>query len=89
MRYTIRCVALCCTIRYIIPVQVVPKVVPDFVGVKLLVDQLRSKLGPGVVVLGAASAEGKVSLIGGVTKDLTGKVQTGMIVGLLAAMDWR
>ena len=63
--------------------------VPDFVGVKLLVDQLRSKLGPGVVVLGAASAEGKVSLIVGVTKDLTGKVQTGMIVGLLAAMDWR
>jgi alanyl-tRNA synthetase len=46
-------------------------------------------VGPGVVVLGAASAEGKVSLIVGVTKDLTGKVQTGKIVGLLAAMDWR
>jgi len=89
MRYTIRRVALCCTIRYTIPVQVVPKVVPEFVGVKLLVDQMWDKLGPGVVVLGAASAEGKVSLIVGVTKDLTCKVQTAKIVGLLAAMDWR
>jgi alanyl-tRNA synthetase len=49
-----------------------------------LVDQLRGKLGSGVVVLGAA-AEGKVSLIVGVTKDLTSKVQAGKIVGLLAA----
>jgi alanyl-tRNA synthetase len=36
------------------------------------------------VVLGAA-VDGKVSLIVGVTKDLTGKVQAGKIVGLLAA----
>jgi alanyl-tRNA synthetase len=49
-----------------------------------LVDQLRGKLGSGVVVLGAA-ADGKVSLIVGVTKDLTSKVQAGKIVGLLAA----
>ncbi len=49
-----------------------------------LVDQLRTKLGSGVVVLGAA-AEGKVTLIVGVTKDLTGKLQAGKIVGLLAA----
>jgi alanyl-tRNA synthetase len=49
-----------------------------------LVDQLRGKLGSGVVVLGAA-VEGKVSLIVGVTKDLTSKVQAGKIVGLLAA----
>ncbi len=49
-----------------------------------LVDQLRGKLGSGVVVLGAA-AEGKVALIVGVTKDLTGRVQAGKIVGLLAA----
>jgi len=49
-----------------------------------LVDELRGKLGSGVVVLGAA-AEGKVSLIVGVTKDLTAKVQAGKIVGLLAA----
>jgi alanyl-tRNA synthetase len=48
-----------------------------------LVDELRGKLGSGVVVLGAAS-EGKVSLIVGVSKDLTAKVQAGKIVGLLA-----
>ena len=49
-----------------------------------LVDELRGKLGSGVVVLGAA-AEGRVSLIVGVTKDLTGKVQAGKIVGQIAA----
>jgi alanyl-tRNA synthetase len=50
-----------------------------------LVDQMRGKLGSGVVVLGAA-AEGKVSLIVGVTKDLTARVQAGKIVGTLAGM---
>ncbi|MDE1161016.1 MAG: alanine--tRNA ligase [Acidobacteriaceae bacterium] len=50
-----------------------------------LVDELRGKLGTGVVVLGAATAEGKVSLIVGVTKELTGKLQAGKIVGALAA----
>ena len=50
-----------------------------------LVDELRGKLGSGIVVLGAA-VDGKVSLIVGVTKDLTAKVQAGKIVGLLAAM---
>jgi alanyl-tRNA synthetase len=49
-----------------------------------LVDELRGKLGSGVVVLGAAS-EGRVSLIVGVTKDLTAKLLAGKIVGLLAA----
>jgi alanyl-tRNA synthetase len=51
-----------------------------------LVDQMRSKLGSGVVVLGAASEDGKVSLICGVTKDLTGKVHAGKVVGALAAL---
>ena len=50
-----------------------------------LVDELRGKLGSGVVVLGAATAEGKVSLIVGVTKDLTGRVQAGKVVSALAA----
>ncbi len=45
-----------------------------------LVDQLRGKLGSGVVVLGAG-VDGKVALIVGVTKDLT-RVQAGKIVGL-------
>jgi alanyl-tRNA synthetase len=50
-----------------------------------LVDQMRSRLGSGVVVLGAAS-DGKVALIVGVTKDLTSKVHAGKIVGALAAL---
>ncbi len=50
-----------------------------------LVDELRGKLGSGVVVLGAA-ADGRVSLIVGVTKDQTAKVQAGKIVSQLAGM---
>ncbi len=50
-----------------------------------LVDELRGKLGSGVVVLGAASAEGRVNLIVGVSKDLTGRVQAGKVVGAIAA----
>jgi alanyl-tRNA synthetase len=50
-----------------------------------LVDELRGKLGSGVVVLGSA-ADGKVSLIAAVTKDLTGKVQAGKVVSALAAV---
>jgi alanyl-tRNA synthetase len=50
-----------------------------------LVDGLRGKLGSGVVVLGATT-EGRVTLIVGVTKDLTGRVQAGKIVSQLAAM---
>jgi alanyl-tRNA synthetase len=50
-----------------------------------LVDELRGKLGSGVVVLGAATSDGKVSLIVGVSKDLTSRVQAGKIVGAIAA----
>ena len=57
----------------------------DKAQMRELVDGLRGKLGSGVVVLGAA-AEGKVTLIAGVTKDLTAKLMAGKIVGQLAAM---
>lgn len=50
-----------------------------------LVDQLRTKLGSGVVILGAAE-DGKVTLIVGVTKDLTARIQAGKLVGLLAPL---
>ncbi len=53
---------------------------------RTLVDNLRNKLGSGVVVLGGAQDEGKVALIVGVTKDLTGKVQAGKIVGQIAKL---
>jgi alanyl-tRNA synthetase len=50
------------------------------------VDNLRNKLGSGVVVIGSAQDEGKVALIVGVTKDLLGKVQAGKVVGEIAKL---
>ena len=50
---------------------------------RTLVDQLRDKLGSGVVVLGSAT-NGSVGLIVGVTKDLTGRIQAGKVIGPLA-----
>ncbi|HUL18845.1 MAG TPA: alanine--tRNA ligase, partial [Steroidobacteraceae bacterium] len=50
---------------------------------RTLVDNLRSKIGSGVVVLGSAF-DGKVALIVGVTKDLTGRVQAGKVIGPVA-----
>jgi alanyl-tRNA synthetase len=50
---------------------------------RTLVDQLRDKLGSGVVVLGSAS-NGNVALIVGVTKDLTARVQAGKVIGPVA-----
>ncbi len=46
-------------------------------------DQLKNKLGSAVVVLGTVS-EGKVSLVAGVTKDLTGRVMAGDVVNEVA-----
>ncbi len=51
---------------------------------RTLVDNLRNKLGSGVVVLGSAAEDGKVALIVGVTKDLTSRVQAGKVVGQIA-----
>jgi alanyl-tRNA synthetase len=50
---------------------------------RALVDQLRDKIGSGVVVLGSAS-NGNVSLIVGVTKDLINRVQAGRVIGPVA-----
>ena len=46
-------------------------------------DQLKNKLGSGVVLL-AAEQEGKVSLVAGVTKDLTDKVKAGDLIKEMA-----
>jgi alanyl-tRNA synthetase len=53
---------------------------------RTLVDNLRNKLGSGVVVLGGAQDEGKVALIVGVTKDLIGKVPAGKVIAPIAKM---
>jgi alanyl-tRNA synthetase len=50
---------------------------------RTLVDQLRDKVGSGVVVLGSAT-NGSVSLIVGVTKDLTSRIQAGKVIGPVA-----
>lgn len=50
---------------------------------RTLVDQLRDKLGSGVVVLGSAS-NGTVALIVGVTRDLVGRIQAGKVIGAVA-----
>ena len=48
-----------------------------------LMDSLKNKLGSGVLMLGVAEGQ-KVSLIAGVTKDLTDKVKAGELVNFVA-----
>ncbi len=50
---------------------------------RTLVDQLRDKVGSGVVVVGSAT-DGNVALIVGVTKDLTSRIQAGKVIGPVA-----
>jgi alanyl-tRNA synthetase len=51
-----------------------------------VLDQLKNKLGSGIVVLGVADKEaGKVSLIAGVTDDLTARVKAGELVNHVAS----
>ena len=54
-----------------------PKSLPD------ALDQLKNKLGRGVVVLATAQA-GKIALVVGVTKDLVGQVHAGELVNHIA-----
>ncbi|KZN42121.1 alanine--tRNA ligase [Pseudoalteromonas luteoviolacea] len=49
-----------------------------------MVDDLKNKMGSGVIALGVANGD-KVSLIAGVTKDLTGSVKAGELVNHMAA----
>jgi alanyl-tRNA synthetase len=53
---------------------------------RTLVDNLKQRLGEGVVVLASAQPEGKVALIAGVTAGLTKRVQAGKLVGALAKL---
>ena len=48
-----------------------------------LIDQLKQKLGSGVIMLAAVN-DGKMSLAAGVTKDLTGKVKAGDLLKMVA-----
>ena len=50
---------------------------------RTLVDNFRTKIGSGVVVIGSV-ADGKVALIVGVTKDLTDRVPAGKVIAQVA-----
>jgi alanyl-tRNA synthetase len=53
---------------------------------RTLVDNLKQKIGEGVVVLGSAQPEGKVAIIAGVTDSLVKRIQAGKIVGAVAKL---
>jgi alanyl-tRNA synthetase len=54
-------------------------------GLRAVVDRERSRIGSGVVVL-ASPVDGKVSIVVGVTPDLTKRVPAGQVVKQLAAI---
>jgi alanyl-tRNA synthetase len=53
---------------------------------RTLVDNLKQKLGEGVVVLASAQPDSKVALIAGVTPGLTKRIQAGKLVGAVAKL---
>jgi alanyl-tRNA synthetase len=55
----------------------------DVNALRATIDKLRDKLKSAAVVL-ASTADGKVTLIAGVTGDLTGKVKAGELVNMVA-----
>ena len=50
-----------------------------------MVDNLKDRLKPAVVLLATGSADGKISVVGGVTADLTDRIKAGDLVGFVAA----
>jgi alanyl-tRNA synthetase len=59
--------------------------VTDRAAMRQMVDNLRSRLDSGVIVLGSVS-DGKVSLVAAVSKDLTNRLDAGKIVKAAAAI---
>ena len=49
-----------------------------------MVDQLKDRLKSAVVLLATASADGKISVVAGVTTDLNAKIKAGELVGFVA-----
>jgi alanyl-tRNA synthetase len=66
-------------------VKVIAEVVPavDRPAMRVLADELRDKLGSGVVVLGTP-IEGKAALVAMVSKDLSRKLHAGKIIAKIA-----
>jgi alanyl-tRNA synthetase len=55
----------------------------DADGLRAVVDSVRERLGSGVICLGSVT-NGKVSLVGAVTKDLVGRLHAGKLVQAVA-----
>jgi alanyl-tRNA synthetase len=53
---------------------------------RTLVDNLKQKVGEGVVLIGSAQPEGKVAIIAGVTPNLVKRIQAGKLVGAVAKL---
>jgi alanyl-tRNA synthetase len=58
---------------------------PDRAAMRQMVDNLRPRLGTGVIVLGSAD-DGKVALVAAVSKELTSRLDAGKIVKAAAAI---
>ena len=58
----------------------------DAQSLREAVDSLKARLGSAVIVLATVSDDGKVTLVAGVTADLTGKVKAGEIAGAVAQL---
>jgi alanyl-tRNA synthetase len=54
-------------------------------ALRAAVDQLKSRLGSAVVVLGCVESDTKVLLVAGVTANLIGRVKAGELIGAIAA----
>jgi alanyl-tRNA synthetase len=80
-----RAEALAATARTINEVPVVAARVDglDSEGLRAVVDAIRDRLGSGVVVVGGA-ADGKVSLVAAVTRDLTKRYHAGKLIQTVA-----
>jgi len=57
----------------------------DVKNLRTVVDQWKQKIGQGVVLLGSVDEDHKVTLVVGVTDDLTAHVKAGELAGFIAA----
>jgi len=73
---------------YVSGVQVVATAIDgaDSQSLREAVDSLKGRLGSAVIVLATVTDEGKVSLVAGVTPDLTQKIRAGDLVGEIATI---
>jgi alanyl-tRNA synthetase len=57
----------------------------DGASLRAAVDQLKSRLGSAIIVLGSAESASKVVLVAGVTADLTARIKAGKLIAHVAA----